>query len=185
MLERQYPQPVTRIHTIALANLRQEDAAKDRLPNLAEGDGGTLGLADIFGAAVVGSVTNNTERSEKCAHDFAIPADYRDNENLIVRLNAFVTAARAQISNLSVVAKLIKNGALDATDLSLTAAIDIKNVVVAANHDFTIDGDAAGDLISNGDVLHIEITAAMDDAPGGSGGLFQMNKVSVLVPSWE
>lgn len=177
---------VSNVHTIALAHLRQEDNVKNELPDTPDGDGGTLGLGDAAGSAVLGTSTNNTDATEFAAFDFTIPPDYRDNQNLTIRLNCFIdTNARNAVSNLDVVAKLVKGGVLDATDLVLTSPIDIKAVVAAADQDFVVDGDAAGDLISAGDVLHILISILNDDTGGSNAGFFQMNKVSVIVPSWN
>ncbi len=175
-----------RTHDIPLVELRQENALKDFLPDTPDGDGGTLGLGDAPGAPVIGTTTNNTNATEYASFDFVIPSDYRKNQNLTVRLSCFIdTNARNATSNLDVVAKLIKAGALDANDLVLTAPIDIKAVTAAADQDFTIDGDAAGDLISAGDVINIAISILNDDTGGSDAGFFQLNKVSVIVPSWE
>ncbi len=175
-----------RLHTIPLVELRQEDAIKDFLPDAPEGDGLTLGLSDTNGAPVKGTTTNNTQATEFASFDFPLPTDYRDTQDLTIRLNCFIdTNARNATSNLDIVAKLVKGGALDATDLCITSPIDIKAVVAAANQDFTIDGNAAGDLISAGDVLHVAISIHNDDTGGSDAGFFQMNKVSVIVPSWE
>ncbi len=182
------PKPIDRIHTIALTNLRQEDAAKERLPDAPEGDGLTLGLADAVGSPVRGTATSNTTATEYAAFDFRVPSNYRDNQNLTVRLRCLISInPRAAVSNLDVIAKLIKDGALDATDLCITAPIDIKLITTATDQDFTIDGDAAGDLISAGDILHIQFSIHNDDTGpgGGTAGGFQLNKVSVIVPSWE
>ena len=180
------PKPIDRLHTIALTNLRQEDAAKERLPDLPDGDGGTLGMPDAPGSAVNGTATNNTEATEYAAFGFRLPPNYRDNQNLTVRLRCrIVPNARNAVSNLDIIAKLIKDGALDVTDLCLTAPIDIKDITTPTDQDFTIDGDAAGDLISAGDMLHIQISIHNDDTGGGGIGGFQLHKVSVIVPSWE
>ena len=45
--------------------------------------------------------------------------------------------------------------------------------------------NSAGDLISAGDVLRIMIIMDNDDTGGSNAGFFQLNKLSVIVPSWE
>ena len=117
--------------------------------------------------------------------DFVVPADYVAASNIVVRLPALVTAALNAASNLDVVAKLIKAGALDATDLCLTSAIDIKDVTAEADHDYTIDSDASGDELAPGSVINIAITAAMDDTGGTAAGGFQLNGVEVRVPCYR
>ncbi len=176
---------VTKTNTVALTDLRQEDAGKDLLPDAPDGDGGTLGLADAIGSPVVGTTTNNTAVTEKCAFDFVVPPDYVAESDLTVRVNALVSAARNAESLLDVVVKHIKAGALDATDLVLTDAVDMKDVTTAANQDFTVDGDASGDEINPGDVLHVEISFETDDTGGSSNGYAQINAVQVLVPSYR
>ena len=175
-----------REHTIPLVELRQEDAAKDFLPDAPEGNGLTLGLADAIGSPVIGTTTNNTSATEYAAYDFVVPSDYRANQDLTVRLNCFIdTNARNAKSNLQVEAQLIKGGVLDATDLVTSGVIDIKAVLAAADQDFTVDGNAVGDTISAGDVLHLLITIINNDTGGSTAGFFQMNKLSIIVPSWE
>ena len=176
----------TREHTIPLVELRQEDSAKDFLPDAPEGDGLTMGLADAIGSPVLGTATNNTTATEYVAYDFVVPSDYRANQDLTVRVNCFIdTNARNAVSDLQVQVQHIKGGALDATDLVDSGTIDIKAITTAADQDFNVDGNAAGDLVSAGDVLHILIIMDNDDTGGGNAGFFQMNKLSVLVPSWE
>lgn len=171
--------------TVPLTDLRQEDAGKDFLPDTPDGDGGTLGLADTIGSPVVGTSTNNTSATEKCAFDFVVPADYVAGNDLTVRVNGLVTAAANATSNLDVVAKLVKGGALDATDLCTTGPIDMKDVTAAANEDFTIDSDASGDELAPGSVLHVEISFTRDDTGGSTAGTTQINAIQVLVPCYR
>ena len=185
MLVRRFPIPVTRMHTISLTNLRQENAAKERLPDTPDGGGGTLGLAAAAGSAVIGTTTNNSTAAESVACSFRIPGDYRDNENLTIRVRCFFSAARNGVSNLLVFAQLIKDGALDATNLDTTGVTDVKAVVSATDQDVDIDGSSVGDLISAGDLLRIQVLISNNDTGGSSNGFFQMDKLSVLVPSWE
>ncbi len=175
-----------RTHTIPLVELRQEDAVKDFLPDAPEGDGLTLGLAGAIGSPVVGTTTNNTSATEFASYDFVIPSDYRNTKDLTVRLSCFIdTNARNATSNLQIQAQLIKGGNLDATDLVTSGVIDIKAVTTATDQDFTVAGNSAGDLISAGDVLRIMIIMDNDDTGGSNAGFFQLNKLSVIVPSWE
>lgn len=175
----------TLTHTVALVDLRQEDAVKDVLPDTPDGDGGTLGLADAAGSPVVGTTTNNTSATEKCSFDFVVPPDYVAQQDITVRVNGLVSVARNDESLLDVVCKHVKSGDLDATDLCTTAAVDMKNVTAATDEDFTIDGDAADDEISPGDVLHVEISFETDDTGGGDDGYAQINTVQCLVPCYK
>jgi len=174
---------VTKTHAIRLTDLRQPEAAKDFLGDSPAGDGGALGLADAAGSPVLGTSTNNTAATESCMFDFAVPADYVAGQDLTVRVKFLFTAARTAASNLDVVAKLVKGGALDATDLCTTAAKDVKAVVAEANQDFTIDSDAVGDVLAPGSVLNVVVSIAADDTGGSAAGVAQINGIDVLVPS--
>lgn len=174
---------VTKTHAIRLTDLRQPEAAKDFLGDSPAGDGGALGLADAAGSPVLGTSTNNTAATESCMFDFAVPADYVAGQDLTVRVKFLFTAARTAASNLDVVAKLVKGGALDATDLCTTAAKDVKAVVAEANQDFTIDSDAVGDVLAPGSVLNVVVSIAADDTGGSEAGVAQINGIDVLVPS--
>ena len=176
---------VTKSCSVALSDLRCEDAAQTLLPATPDGDGGTLGLGAAAGSPVLGTSLNNTAASESCMFDFVVPADYVAASNIVVRLPALVTAALNAASNLDVVAKLIKAGALDATDLCLTSAIDIKDVTAEADHDYTLDSDASGDELAPGSVINIAITAAMDDTGGTAAGGVQLDGVEVRVPCYR
>jgi hypothetical protein len=177
---------VTKPFAKALTDLRCSAAVKDALPdspNTTE-----LGLADAAGSPVVGTTTNGgatASATEKCAFDFVVPEDYVAGNDLVVRVNGFVSAARNAESLLDVVAKLVKAGALDATDLCLTSPIDMKAVVAAQDNDFTVDSDAAGDELAPGDVLHVEIAFETDDTGAAADGYAQINAVSVRVPCYR
>lgn len=172
----------TKVCGIALTSLKCEDAGKDDLPDSPDGDGGTLGLADAIGSPVVGTTTNNTSATEKCAFDFVVPADYVAGNDIVCRINALVSASRNAESLLDVVVKHIKAGELDATDLCLTDGIDMAAVTTAANQDFTIDSDASGDELAAGDVLHVEISFETDDTGGSTDGYGQINSIAMRVP---
>ena len=172
----------TKTCAISLTSLKKSAAGKDALPDAP--DATDLGLADGIGSPVVGTTTNNNAATEKCAFDFVVPADYSDGD-LTVRVKFLFSAARNSESLLDVVVKHIKSGALDATDLCLTSAIDVKSVTAEANQDFTIDHDASGDEIAAGSVLHVEISCESDDTGGGSDGYAQINGIDVLVPCYR
>lgn len=168
----------------ALVDLRQDAAMKDALPDTP--DATTLGLADAAGSAVVGTTTNDTgtaSASETASFDFVVPKDYVANEDLTCRLKALVSAAREVAQTVDVVAKLVKEGALDATDLCLTAAQDL--TTSEADYDFTIDGDASGDELTPGSVVHVQVTLATDDTGGGTDGYPQLNTVQMRVPCYR
>lgn len=173
---------VTKTFTIPLTDLRCEDAAKTLLPDTPDGDGGTLGLAAAAGSPVLGTSTNNTAATESCMFDFVVPPDYVSGQNITVRLGAYVTAAANAESLADVVAKLVKGGALDSTDLCTTAAKDLKAVVAVANQDFTIDGDATGDELAPGSVLNVAVSLERDDTGGSTAGTTKLEYVQVLVP---
>lgn len=177
---------VTKTHGVALTDLRKSATAKDPLADAP--DATDLGLADAVGSPVVGTTTNGGSTAnvtEKCAFDFVVPADYVAGQDLTVRVNALVSAARGAESLLDVVVKHVKAGALDSTDLCTTAAKDMKAVVAAANQDFTVDGDASGDELAPGSVLHVEISFETDDTGETNDGYAQINAVQVLVPSYR
>ena len=176
---------VTKDYAIALTDLRQNAAMKDALPDTPVGDGGALGLGDAAGAPVLGTSTNNTDATEHTSFDFVVPADYVTGNDLTVRISAYVTAAANAVSDLDVIARLVKAGALDATDLCLTTPIDIKDVVAAANHDFTIDNNASGDELAPGSVINIHISAQRDDTAGSTAGTTRIEAVSVRVPCYR
>ncbi len=182
-LKKHRPKPVDRVHTIALTDLRRQIAVKEKLADTPGGN--ALGLDDAPGSPVVGTTTNNTTALESLVFAFGVPGNYRDNENLTVRLSCLFSVARTLPSVIDVDVRLIKDGAIDANDLILTTPIDIKDVTSAANQDFVVDGDSAGDLVSAGDVFHIFVTIDNDDTGGSANGFFQLNKVSIIVPSWE
>jgi len=153
-----------------------------------QGDGAELGLAVTAGAPVVGTSTagNGTaSANEFMVHDFVVPADYVVGEDLTVRISALLTVAAEAQSDLDVVAKLVKAGALDSTDLCATAAKDLKAVVAAADQDFVITGDASGDELAPGSIVHISISFDRDDTGGTAAGTTQINAVTVLVPSYR
>lgn len=176
---------VTKEYSIALTDLRVTAAMKDPLPDSPAGDGGALGLGDSAGSRIVGTSTNNTDSTEHTSFDFVVPADYVAGNDLTVRISAYVTATANAVSDLDVVAKLIKGGALDSTDLCLTGAIDIKAVVAAADHDFTIDNNASGDELAPGSILNIHISAQRDDQGGSTAGTVRIEAVSVRVPCYR
>ena len=176
---------VTKDYAIALTDLRVYATMKDALPDTPAGTGGALGLADTAGSPVIGTSTNNTDTVEHTAFDFVVPADYVAGNDLVVRISAFVSAVANAVSDLDVIARLVKAGALDATDLCLTGPIDIKAVVAAADHDFTIDNDAAGDVLAPGSVLNIHISAQRDDTGGSTAGIAQIEAVTVRVPCYR
>ncbi len=176
---------VTKDYAIALTDLRTTTALKDALPDSPAGDGNALGLADAAGSPVIGTSTNNTDATEHTSFDFVVPADYVTGNDLTVRISAYVTAAANATSDLDVIARLVKAGALDATDLCLTTPIDIKDVVAAANHDFTIDNNASGDELAPGSVLNIHISAQRDDTAGSTAGTTRIEAVSVRVPCYR
>ncbi len=177
---------VTKYYSILLTDLRQNAAMKDALPDSPAGDGGALGLGDAAGSPVLGTSTNNTDATEHTSFDFVVPADYVAGNDILVRIAAYVTATANAVSDLDVVAKLVKGGALDATDLCLTGPIDIKAVTSVANHDFTIDNNASGDeLVAGLSVINIHISAQRDDTGGSTAGTVVIDKVSVTVPSYR
>ncbi len=176
---------VTKDYAIALTDLRVYATMKDALPDAPAGNGGALGLADAAGSPVIGTSTNNTDAVEHAAFDFVVPADYVAGNDLVVRISAFVSATANATSDLDIIARLIKGGALDATDLCLTTPIDIKAVTAAADHDFTIDNNASGDVLAPGSVLNIHISAQRDDTGGSTAGIAQIEAVTVRVPCYR
>ena len=176
---------VTKDFAIALTDLRITAAMKDALPDTPAGDGLALGLGDSAGSPVLGTSTNNTDATEHTSIDYVVPADYVTGNDLTVRISAYVSAVANAVSDLDVVAKLVKGGALDATDLCLTGPIDIKAVTSAANHDFTIDNNAAGDELAPGSVLNIHISLQRDDTGGSTAGVARMEAVTVRVPCYR
>jgi len=177
---------VSKTYAIPLTDLRKSAAGKDALGD--SPDATDLGLADAIGSPVVGTTTNGggtATATEKCSFDFAVPADYVAGGDLTVRVNAMVSAARNAASPLDVVAKLIKAGALDATDLCLTDAIDMKAVTTAADENFTIDSDAAGDVLAPGSILHVEVSFKTDDTGATNDGYAKINAVTVLAPCYR
>jgi len=177
---------VSKTYAIPLTNLRKSALGKDALGDAP--DATDLGLADAIGSPVVGTTTNGgstATATEKCSFDFAVPPDYVAGNDLTVRINALVSAARNAASPLDVVAKLIKAGALDATDLCTTSAIDMKDVTTAADENFAIDNDAAGDVLAPGSVLHVEISFKTDDTAATNDGYAKINAVTVLVPCYR
>lgn len=148
-------------------------------------DGAELGLAVTQGAPVLGASTNNTDATNYMGRQFVVPADYVVGEDLTVRISFLMTAAAHAQSDLDVVAKLVKAGALDATDLCATAAKDLKAVVAAADQDFIITGDSAGDELAPGSVIDIQIAAQRNDTGGSTAGTVQINGVDVLTPCYR
>ncbi|MCK4625737.1 MAG: hypothetical protein KAV00_10530 [Phycisphaerae bacterium] len=165
---------------IPLTSLVKHDAMKDPLPDT--GDGTYLGLADAAGSVVVGSTTNNTQVNEKCGRLLVLPREYIAQADITIRLNAKVDVARNAESLLDVVVKRVTNAGLDATDLCLTAAKDLKAVTAFADQDFTIDGDASGDELAPGDILYVEVAFETDDTGGSSNGHGEIGKVHAIVP---
>jgi hypothetical protein len=149
------------------------------------GDGAELGLAVTAGAPIVGTSTNNTDATEHLVFDFPVPEDYVVGEDLIVRISFLMTAAANATSDLDVVAKIVKAGALDSTDICATAAKDMKDVVAAADQDFTITGDSTGDELAPGSIIHFAVSAQRDDQAGSTAGTVQINKVDVIVPCYR
>jgi len=183
-----YESEVTKTHAIALTDLRCENAVKDALPDTPDGDGGTLGLADAAGSPVVGTTTNGgatANATEKCSFDYVVPADYVAGEDIVCRVKGLVSAARNAESLLDVVVKHVKAGALDATDLCTTAAIDMKDVTTEANEDFTIDSDSTGDELAAGSVLHVEVSFETDDTGATADGYAQINGIEMRVPCYR
>lgn len=176
---------VTKTFRIPLSDLRCEDAAQTLLPAAPDGDGGTLGLDAAAGSPVLGTSTNSSAATESCMFDFAVPPDYVTGSDITVRLGAYVTDAANAESLADVVAKLIKGGALDATDLCTTAGIDLKDVVAVTDSDFTIDGDAVGDELAPGSVLNVAISLERDDTGGSTAGTTKLEYVDVLVPCYR
>jgi hypothetical protein len=150
-----------------------------------QGDGAELGLAVTAGTPVVGTSTNNSDATEHMGIDFVVPADYKVGEDLTVRISFLMTAAANATSDLDVVAKLVKAGALDSTDICATAAKDLKDVVAAADQDYVITGDASGDELAPGSIVNLAISAQRDDTGGSTAGTVQINAVTVLVPSYR
>ncbi|MCP4900042.1 MAG: hypothetical protein GY906_23990 [bacterium] len=176
---------VTKTFAIALSDLRCEDAAQTLLPATPDGDGGTLGLGAGAGSPVLGTSTNNADATESAMFDFVIPEDYVADGDIVVRVKAYMSAASNAQSDYDVVAKLIKGGALDATDLCETGPIDAKAVVAVANHDFTIQGDAAGDLLIPGAIVNVAIALQRDDTGGSTAGTVICDGIDVLVPCYR
>jgi hypothetical protein len=179
---------VTKKFTIALSSLRQEDAAQTTLPTTPDGNGGTLGLGAAAGTAVLGSESNSgvtgTQR-EYAMFDFVVPEDYVVGSDLTVDITCLVSDTRDTASPLDLIVKHIKAGALDSTDIQATAAIDIKDVVVAAAQNFTITGDASGDELAAGSVLNVLIDVTTVDTSEAANGHVQINEVAVNVPCYR
>ncbi|NLE61607.1 MAG: hypothetical protein GX616_24910 [Planctomycetes bacterium] len=170
---------------ICLSDLHPIAAHKDALPDAA--DGTSLGLADAAGSILVGTTTNGggtASATETAGIRFVIPEWYKPESDLTVRVRARVSAARTAESLLDVVAKRIGDSGLDATDLCVTSATDIKAETDFANYDFTIDGDSAGDELNPGDELWIQISAETDDTGGSSDGYAEIASVSVAMRRW-
>ena len=176
---------VTKEFVIALTDLRQNAAMKDALPDSPAGAGGAMGLGDAAGSPVLGTSTNNTTAEEHVAFDFVVPPDYVTGNDLLVRISAYLSAAANATSNLDVISKIVKAGALDATDLTLTAPFDLKIVVATTDFDFEINNDAAGDELAPGTVLNFHITFERDDQGGSTAGVARIEKVSVRVPCYR
>lgn len=182
------PVMVSKTFAIALSSLKvagSSASTKDALPDSPAGDGGGLGLADAAGSAVLGTSTSNTDATEHCQIDFVVPPDYVAGNDLTVRVKSYVSAVANATSDIDVVAKLVKGGALDATDLCVTAPIDGKAVVAVANNDFTIDSDAVGDVLAPGSILNIVISLQRDDTGGSTAGTVICDGVDILVPSYR
>lgn len=178
---------VTKTHAIALTALKtggSSAAAKDPLPDSPAGDGASLGLADA-GVVVLGTSTNGGDSTEYAQFDFVVPEDYVAGNDLVVRIKSYVDVAAEATSDVDVVAKLKKGGALDGTDLCLTGAIDVKAVTAVANHDFTIDSDASGDELAPGSILNVIIALQRDDTGGSAAGTVVCDGVDVLVPCYR
>ncbi len=165
---------------IPVTSLLKHDAMKDALPDA--GDGTYLGLADAAGSVIVGSTTNNTQVNEKAAFYLVLPREYIAQADVTIRLNAKVDVARNAESLLDVVVKRVTNAGLDATDLCLTAAKDLKAVTAFADQDFTIDGDATGDELAPGDILYVEVAFETDDTGGSSNGHAEIGKAQAIIP---
>lgn len=179
---------VSKVYALPLSSFHPGGSGLDMVGVMtatAQADGAELGLAVTAGAAVLGLSTNNTDSTNHMGIDFVVPADYVVGEDLTVRISFLMTAASNATSNLDVVAKLVKAGALDATDICATAAKDLKAVVAAADQDFVITGDASGDELAPGSIVNIAISAQRDDTGGSTAGTAQINAVTVLVPSYR
>ena len=179
---------VSKLNAIPLSALHPGGSALDMVNVMSAtpgGDGAELGLAVTAGAPIVGTSTNNTDATEHMGIDFVVPADYVVGEDLTVRISFLMTAAANATSDLDVVAKLVKAGALDSTDLCATAAKDLKAVVAAADQDFTITGDSTGDELAPGSIVNLAISAQRDDTGGSTAGTVQINAVTVVVPSYR
>ncbi len=176
----------TKVFTQTLPFVATLSVGEDSLPILP--DGTNLGLANIIGAPIVGTATNGTslaQVNERCGFSFVIPADYRVGEDVTCRIKAFVSVARATLSPLGVIAKLVKDGALDTTDLILTTPSDMKDIITETDVDFTIDSDAVGDELASGSIVHIEINFETNDTSGVADGFAQINSIEMLVPSYQ
>jgi hypothetical protein len=182
---------VTKTCAIPLNSLHPAGSSattKDVLPDSPAGDGASLGLADAAGSPVVGTTTNNGATANATEHlqfDYPIPEDYVVGQDITVRVKGLVSAARNAESLLDVVAKHVKAGALDATDLVSTSPIDMKAVTTETNEDFTVSGSASGDELAPGSVLNIVVSFETDDTGGGSDGYAQINGIDVLVPCYR
>jgi hypothetical protein len=179
---------VTRTHAIPLTSFHPGGSGLDMVNVMTatpQGDGAELGLAVTAGTPVVGTSTNNSDATEHMGIDFVVPADYKVGEDLTVRISFLMTAAANATSDLDVVAKLVKAGALDSTDICATAAKDLKAVVAAADQDYVITGDASGDELAPGSIVNLAISAQRDDTGGSTAGTVQINAVTVLVPSYR
>jgi hypothetical protein len=174
---------VTKTIAIPLSDLRCEDAGQTLLPATPDGDGGTIGLGAAAGSPLTGTSTNNTAATESCMFDFVVPENYAAGNDLTVRVKSYLSAAANAESLVDVVAKLVKGGALDATDLCGTAGIDLKAVVAEQNNDFTIDSDAVGDVLAPGSIINIAIAFERDDTGGSTAGTVLCNGIDVLVNS--
>jgi len=168
--------------TVPLTMLRCVNAGKDALPDTAEGAGGSLGLADAIGSLVLGSTTNNTSLTEYASYDLVLPKWFADHQDLTIRLTARVSVARAASSLVDLVAKRIDEAGLDATDLCITGAQEIKDTTTLTAFDFTIDGDSSGDELTAGSVVHLEMALDICDIGGGSDGYGEIALIQLGIP---
>jgi len=170
--------------TIPLNAFYSTGLMKDLLPDAP--DATHLGLADAAGSLITGTTTNGggtAQVNEKMDYYLILPKEYVAESDIVIRLNAKVSAARNAESLLDVVAKRVDAAGLDATDLVSTSAIDMKAVTTLADQDFTISGSETGDELAAGDQLHLVIAFETDDAGATADGYGQIAKVSRLISS--
>jgi hypothetical protein len=151
----------------------------------AQADGAELGLPVTANATIIGLSTNNTDATNHMVLNYIIPEDYVVGEDLVLVINAHLSAASNAASPLDVVAKVIKNGAIDSSDLCATSPIDLKDAVAAADQSFTITGDASGDELAPGDLLNLSVSAQRDDQAGSTAGTYIISRTEMIVPCYR